>query len=158
MTYFAKNEIKLDDFDRQILNLIQGNADRTHAEIGAEIGLSSSAVRRRIRLLKESELIESQIVILDADELGVTIIVDVSFENETPKIYSDFEEQMIAIDVVQQCYHVAGDTDFILVVHCPNLQWYEQWSKDKLMTNVNIRRYSSRVVWARKKFSPMVKL
>ncbi len=148
--------VKLDNFDELILHQIQNNSDQTHAQIGKQIGLSSSAVRRRLQRLKDRGVVECQIAILDPDKFGVTLIIELCFSNETPQMYADFDKQMASLQAVQQSYHVAGDTDYVLVVHGPSLQWYEEWSKRTFMSDPNIRRYSSRVVWSRKKFSPSV--
>jgi len=156
MTKIAITTANLDWFDKLILNQIQQNADRTHAEIGGAVGLSASAVRRRWQRLKDAGVLQSQIAIIDVDPFGVTLIVDLCFSDETPELYAEFDRQMNALDVVQQSYHVAGDTDYVLVVHGPSLQWYEEWSKRIFMSDPYIKRYSSRVVWSRKKFSPAV--
>ncbi len=154
----ATHTANLDKFDKLILGLIQRNVDRTHAEIGKLIGLSASAVRRRLQRLKDANFIETQIAVVDVDKFGVTLIIDLCFVNETPEVYTDFDKHMQSMDAVQQSYHVAGDTDYVLVVHGPSLQWYEEWSKQVLMSDPHIQRYSSRVVWSRKKFSPTVTL
>ncbi len=146
----------LDDLDVKILGVVQKKSNQTHAQIGAIVGLSSSAVRRRLERLKRDDVIQAEIMIVDADRFGVTIIADVEFQYETPEIYKDFEKQMDAETAVQQCYYVAGDTDYLVVIHGRSLKWYEEWSRDVFMANPNIRRYSSRVVWSRKKFAPEV--
>ena len=148
----------LDDFDRRILNLAQANNQRTHADIGNEIGLSTSSVRRRLARLRADGIIVRDAARLDADAHGVTLIVSVSFREEAPQTYSAFDTQMRSEAPVKQSYHVAGDEDYILIVHGPSLKWYEEWSKRVLMSNAAIRRYSSTVVWTCKKFETAIEL
>lgn len=156
MAKIAGNHDILDDFDRRILSEVQQNANRTNAEIGNVVGLSASAVRRRLQRLKKHGIIQAIVGTVDPDQFGVTLIVDLCFSAETPELYDAFDEQIRGLDAVQQSYHVAGDTDYVLVIHGPSVQWYENWSKQVLMSNPHIKRYSSRVVWSRKKFEPAV--
>lgn len=148
--------VMLSDFDRRILALVQANNQRTHAEIGAEIGLSTSSVRRRLAKLRDEGVIVADIAQLDADAHGVTLIVSVSFREESPETYDQFDQHMRAERPVKQCYHVAGEDDYMLVVHGPSLSWYEDWSKQVLMANSAIRRYSTTVVWSCKKFDTAI--
>lgn len=157
MTNIATSHDALDDFDRKILDEIQHDASRTNAEIGEEVGLSASAVRRRIQRLKKQGVLKTVIGTVDPDRFGVTLIVDLCFSAETPELYDNFDKQIRDLDAVQQSYHVAGDTDYVLVIHGPSVQWYETWSKRILMSNPQIKRFSSRVVWSRKKFDPAVR-
>ncbi|MEO0815988.1 MAG: AsnC family transcriptional regulator, partial [Pseudomonadota bacterium] len=50
----------LDRFDRAILKRIQTDNTLSHARIGEDVGLSPSAVRRRIAILRESGVIAIQ--------------------------------------------------------------------------------------------------
>ncbi len=146
------NLATLDDLDRSILRIVQRDNQLTNAEIGERIGLSTSSVRRRLTQMREDGVIAADVSRLHPDDVGVTLIVTVSFATETPEDYNAFDEQMRALAPVQQSYHIAGENDYILIVHGPNLQWYEEWAQDALMSNPIIRRYSTQVVWSCKKF------
>ena len=134
----------MDGFDKRILPLVQRNNQMTHAEIGEEVGLSGSAVRRRLKLLRESGVIAADVSILRLDA-GVRFIVSVSFD-----------EQMRAAPEVAQCYHVSGAEDYVVIVHGPSVEWCEAWSKQVFMSNPAVRRYDTRVVRDCKKFSAAV--
>jgi DNA-binding Lrp family transcriptional regulator len=47
----------LDAIDRSIIRLLRLNARRPNSEIAAEVGLSSSACHRRIRMLEDAGVI-----------------------------------------------------------------------------------------------------
>lgn len=152
------NLAELDDLDRRILGVVQRDNQLTNAEIGERIGLSTSSVRRRLAQMRESGVIIADVARLHPDDVGVTLIVTISFATETPEDYAAFDKQMQALPPVQQSYHIAGENDYILIVHGPNLQWYEDWAKDALMSNPIIRRYSTQVVWSCKKFDTAFEL
>ena len=56
--------MELDDFDRRLLNLVQSDAGQTAERLAENVGLSPSAVQRRLRRLRETGVIvrESAIV------------------------------------------------------------------------------------------------
>jgi Lrp/AsnC family transcriptional regulator, leucine-responsive regulatory protein len=146
--------ILLDDFDRALLDHLQTDATLTHAQLGERVHLSASSVRRRIDRLRAQGAIDKIVALLGpALQTGVTVIVSVSFAHETPEIYRDFRAQMRADSCVLQCYSVAGSEDFVLIVIANSPADYEQWGERELMSNINIRRYSSQVVWSTVKFS-----
>ena len=57
--------MELDHFDRRLLNLVQEDAAQTTERIAEQIGLSPSAVQRRLRRLRElHQLSEESCVLL----------------------------------------------------------------------------------------------
>jgi Lrp/AsnC family transcriptional regulator, leucine-responsive regulatory protein len=145
--------IALDRIDRALLNALQQNAKRSYAELGASVNLSESSVRRRVEALRASGVITHEVVLLDPALIGgVQLIVSVCFERESPELYARFRQHMQALAEVQQCYSVAGEVDFVLIVHAPDLASFERWGERELMGWPGIRRYSSQVVWSRTKF------
>lgn len=156
MTINAKAAKDLDRFDHAILAEVQNDNQLTHAEIGARVGLSTSAVRRRLKALNASGVILNNVALLDPDMFGVTLIVEIAFLEERPGHYDAFNQKMQALPNVLQSYSVAGQSDYILIVLGPSLQWYEKWSTETFMGDPNIRRASTRVAWSCKKNMPFI--
>jgi Lrp/AsnC family leucine-responsive transcriptional regulator len=151
--FMTKNAIPpLDAFDRAILSVVQRNNQLTHEAIGTTVGLSGSAVRRRLTELRKTGVIEADISVVSGEVNGLTFLVQVSFAREEPAIYEAFRRQMLADAAVSQCYSVAGDVDFILVAHASSPAAYEAWGAQALMANPAIARYSTTLVWSRVKF------
>lgn len=146
----------LDKADRAILRIVQGDNQTTHAAIGEHIGLSTSAVRRRLAALRDNGYILKDVSILRPDTFGVTLIVHISFGEDTPEGYNNFDTHIANLPNVKQSYHVSGPTDYILIVQGPNLQWYEAWAKDNIMTLPSIKRHDTSVVWSCKKFETAI--
>ncbi|MEP2100983.1 MAG: Lrp/AsnC family transcriptional regulator [Parasphingorhabdus sp.] len=148
----------LDDFDRRILKIVQRNNQCTHAYIGEAVGLSASAVRRRLKLLRDTGLIEKDVAVLRAGDMGVRLIVLISFQNESIEAFDALDEQIRTTPEILQGYHISGPVDYCLVVQGPSLEWYEDWGKQAFMSNPAIRRYDSHVVWSCKKFETAIPL
>jgi Lrp/AsnC family leucine-responsive transcriptional regulator len=148
----------LDRFDRAILAIVQSDNQRSYGEIGDKVGLSASAVRRRLGELRTRGVIARDVSILDANRFGPTLIVTISFAVESLEIYAAFERTVQTLPQVRQCYHVAGSSDYVLIVQVPTLQFYEEWSKQHFMNNDAIRRYDTIVAWSCKKFETAIDL
>ena len=137
----------LDSFDHALLALLQLDADRTLTELGDAVGLSPSAVQRRIKRYRESGLLR-QVAILDPDVLPFTtlIAVWVSMERESMPELKAFYARMRETPEVQQCYQLAGEWDYLLIVATPTLPEYRALIERLFKPQKNIKRYESRVV------------
>lgn len=147
--------MELDRFDRKILDILQTDCSRTHAAIGREVGLSGSAVRRRIQTMRKERVIAREVAILGeaAGVGGITVIVTVVFERETPEAYRAFRTAVKNDKRVLQCYATSGQFDFLLVVAAKSPEDYEIWGERTLLNNPALRRYESYVVWSAVKFT-----
>ena len=95
----------MDDFDRQILIILQNNSRITTEELGGRIGLSATACQRRLKKLRHSGVIEKEIAIINGVSLGgyVTVIVNVEMKQGGVKTMDDFKRKMRLHPQVQQC-------------------------------------------------------
>lgn len=146
----------LDELDRAILEIVQRDNLRTHADIGEQVGLSPSSVRRRLASLRRTGVIQADVSIVDPNRTMVSIIVSLAFHRESLEGNEEFKRRMIAAPEVTQCYSVAGEVDFVLVVQVQDLATYEAWGERELMSDPLIRRYDSHIAWSRVKFSTVV--
>jgi len=133
--------MNLDGFDLKILEIVQRNNLKSHADIGMEVNLSASSVRRRLAAMREAQIIIADVALTDPTQLGLTFIVYISFEYEEPEIYTAFRKQMTSDLAVSQCYSVSGEFDFIIIVHAATPAAYEAWGERTLMSNSAIRPY-----------------
>ena len=133
------NPHRLDDFDKNILSIVQDDNQLSHSEIGKRVGLSTSAVRRRLSHLRISGIIFKDVSLVKPDHFSVTLIVTLSFGVESIKAYDAFDQLVLESPEIQQSYHVAGSNDYILIIHGPSLIWYEEWAKHMFMSNPAIR-------------------
>ena len=61
----------LDKLDRHILRSLQADGRATYDQIADAVGLSPSAVLRRVKRLRQSGLIAAEVALLDAVEFSV---------------------------------------------------------------------------------------
>jgi Lrp/AsnC family transcriptional regulator, leucine-responsive regulatory protein len=139
---------QLDEFDKKILNQLQQNNRITADELGDLIGLSTSAVQRRITKLRKDKVIEADISIISPTvaENGVLCVVDVTLELGNSKVIDAFKSLMQACPDVMQCYYVTGAYDFVVMVRAKDMKHYEDFIKKYLMDNSTVKQFYTHVV------------
>ncbi|AAZ25541.1 MULTISPECIES: Lrp/AsnC family transcriptional regulator [Colwellia] len=138
----------LDNFDRKILEIVQQSNRETSDRIAEQIGLSPAAVQRRMKRMREQNVIQADVSVVNpqAVGLGVTIVVEVTLERERSDLLDSFKKEMISNPAVQQCFYVTGSADFILIVTAVDMDDYESFTRDVFFENHNVRNFQSNVV------------
>lgn len=138
----------MDTFDRQILKSLQKNCRLSTEELGSQVGLSATACQRRIKKLKESGRISKEVAILDGIRVGnyVTVIVEVILKQGSANNIDNFKQQVLDHPQVQQCYYVAGNSDFVLVTTAKNMLEYEKLTRELFFADSTIQKFHSTVV------------
>jgi Lrp/AsnC family leucine-responsive transcriptional regulator len=103
--------VALDETDRRILDLLGEDARRTFGDIGARVGLSAPAVKRRVDRLEQQEVIRGYTCILDHARLGrpLEAFAELRFPGTTR--VDEIEEIANEIPEVEALFTVAGDPD-----------------------------------------------
>jgi Lrp/AsnC family leucine-responsive transcriptional regulator len=136
-----------DRFDRQLLNLIQEDAGQTAERLAERVGLSPSAIQRRIRRLREDGVILRDVAIIDPRRIGRTglFIVSLQVERERPELLAQLREWLAAAEHIQQAFYVTGEADFILIVTAADAESYDALMAHMVAENPNIRRFTTHV-------------
>ncbi len=139
---------KLDDFDRKLLDLVQRDATLTGEEMADRIGLSASAVQRRLKRLQGEGVISSIAAMVDPGKAGRPsfFIVGLEVERERAELLARLRAWLSAEESVQQAFYVTGAWDFILVVTAPDVERYDLLMSRLLADNPNVRRFTTNVV------------
>lgn len=145
----------MDEKDREILALVQKDARQTAESLGMEIGLSTPAVQKRLKKLRETGVIEKEIAVLSPAKLGrsLTVIVEVMLERESRMHLDAFKRKMRAAPAVQQCYYTTGEADFIVIVVVSDIAEYEAFTEEYFFDESNVSRFTSSIVMDRVKVS-----
>jgi len=145
----------MDRIDRRILALFQEDTRRIAALIGEEVGLSAAAVQRRLKRLRSEGVIAREIAVLDPRTAGVpvTCVVLLTMASRRPPVahLDRFRQDMRRLTEIQQCYHVTGTSDFVLVVTASSMEDYGAFAHRWFESNENVTRYETLVVLDRVK-------
>jgi len=139
---------KLDELDKQLLSQLQQNNRITSEELGNRINLSTSAVQRRLKRLRQDKIIEADISIVSpaAVGFGTTCVVDVTLNLGNSKVIDSFKSLMSDCAEVMQCYFVTGTYDFVIIVNSKDMSDYENFSKKYFMDNPDVKQFYTHVV------------
>jgi len=150
----------LDAFDLAILNLVQEDNQLNSHQIGEKVGLSPSAVQRRLRNLRETGVIIADVSLIAPAVAGnrVTIIVEVSLEHEQLQQRQDFERSVKKLPEVVQCYYVTGNSDYVLILNMKSMEEYSQFTDEVFSSNPNVKQFQTTVVMKPIKFTTRVSL
>jgi Lrp/AsnC family transcriptional regulator, leucine-responsive regulatory protein len=131
---------QLDETDKIILRILQKDAKKTAKEIAASLKLTVSPVYERIRRLEAQGFIKKYVAILDKALINksVTSICQVSMRYHSEAFIENFEQEIQKLAEVQECYHLAGQVDFVLKIHVNSLEEYHDFVKYKLSKIDNI--------------------
>jgi Lrp/AsnC family transcriptional regulator, leucine-responsive regulatory protein len=136
----------VDQIDRTILTTLQEDADIPAKVIADAVGLSPSAVERRIGKLKRSGLIEKIVAVVSpkAANRTLSVLVELEIQNEHRHSLETFQRWVDRAPEVQSCWYVTGDMDYVLLVAVRDLEEYNAFI-DRLMSEQQsfIRKYKS---------------
>ena len=144
---------ELDEFDIKLLEQVQQNNKLTAQELGEIVGLSPSAVQRRLTRLREDRVIEADISIVSPVVMGVGLIciVDIVLQEGHAGALNKFKTAMQGCPLVRQCYYVTGTYDFVLIVHARDMADYEDFTRTWLTDDLLLKHFYTHVVMERVK-------
>src|SRR5687767_121524 len=108
----------LDRLDRKLLAELQEDASLTSDKLADRVGLSASAIHRRVRRLEKAGIIERRIAVVDPAKAGrgALFLAGVEVERERPELVQKLRAWIHGEPAVQQAYYVTGSSDYVLVV------------------------------------------
>lgn len=140
--------MKIDALDRRILDVMQDDCHVTAARLGEEIGLSASAVQRRLDRLRAERVIEREVALVSPQAAGRSLfmVVQVSISNETAAVSQRFREQVRRIPQILQCYAVTGSADYVMIWAVTGMEEYNELSRALFTENERVVRFITSVV------------
>ncbi|MET0311798.1 MAG: Lrp/AsnC family transcriptional regulator, partial [Burkholderiaceae bacterium] len=115
-----------DDYDRQLLALVQEDAAAPAEALARQVPLSPSAIQRRLKRLREKGFIERHAAVLDPDRVGglTFFMAFLHVAHEHAPAANGLKEWIGRRREVQQAWYVTGDDDFVLLVCASGVQAY----------------------------------
>lgn len=134
----------LDEMDIKILKVLQEDATRAVADIGKEVGLSTTPCWRRIQKLEEAGIIQRKVAVLDPAGInaGVTVFVQIKTDQHSLDWLEKFHEAVVDFPEVVEFYRMSGEIDYLLRVVVPDIAAYDKFYK-KLIARIEIAKVSS---------------
>lgn len=134
----------LDKLDKAILRCLQLNGRETYDVVGERVGLSASAVLRRVKRLEESGVICSYVALVkpEAVGLGLTAYLNVRLEKHTESHKRNpmdlFRASVQTWPEVVECAAVTGEMDYLLRVMVRDMAHYSRFIMDTLLKHPSV--------------------
>lgn len=124
----------MDSKDRQIIRALQENGRLTNQELAERVNLSPSPCLRRVRLLEERGVIRGYSARIDQESYGLplTVFIRIKLERHGQDSVRAFEQSVLTIDNILDCFLLTGDADYLLRVIVASLHDYEDFVRRRL--------------------------
>lgn len=144
----------LDAIDRTIMRHLQRDCSTSMQELSERIGMSASSCHRRVKALEASGLISGYCAKLDAHKLGYEMLffIEISLVSQSEKTLDAFEAAVRDAPEVQECFLMAGQSDYLLRVSCQDQEDFERVHRrllsrlpgvSRVLSNMSIRTVKS---------------
>ena len=135
----------LDKLDKAILRALQQNGRETYDVVGEQVGLSPSAVLRRVKRLEEAGVIDRYVALVRPESvgMGLTAYINVRLEKHTEHHKRNpmdaFRAAVQAWPEVVECVALTGEMDFLLRVVVQDMAHYSRFIMDTLLKHPSVQ-------------------
>lgn len=138
----------VDAIDLRLIMLLEKNAKLTNKELAAQLGLTITPVHERIKKLEREGYILRYKAEIDRKKVGLSLLVfcSVSLKNHQREFIEKFEQDVMHLEEVVECYHIGGMFDYLLKVVVQNMEVYQKFVSNKLADLDNIGNVQSSFV------------
>lgn len=140
--------LRMDALDQRIISQLVADARASYAEIGAEVGLSAPAVKRRVDKLLDLGVLQGFTAVVDPEALGwgTEAFVEVHCEGNVPA--DRIRVGLEPLPEVVAAYTVSGQADAIVHLRAANIHHLEE-AMERLRSVDFVSRTVSTVVLSR---------
>ncbi len=154
------NTVRLDEYDRKIVELLQEDSSISNIDLSKKIGLAPSSCLLRVKNLKEQNILKKFTVIVDEKKLGyeITCFAKVYVTPLNRENSQAFIEETKKIPEVVECYTITGDASFLLKIVAKSFEYYRDLVFDKLMNAPYVTIIDTSIVVSSEKESTTIPL
>lgn len=141
---YMGDEIQLDQADRRILRALQAEGRATYDALAEQVGLSPSAVLRRVRRLEEAGVIAAYVALVPPERVGLslTAYINVRLEKHLEVHKRSpmdlFRAAVQAWPEVVECAALTGETDYLLRAVFGDMQHYSRFVLETLLRHPSV--------------------
>lgn len=137
--------IELDDFDRRLIELVRRNNLEPARILADKLGLSISAVLRRLRRLRDEKVIVADVAIVDPALTGsaLTMHVLVRMKEAGRRALDAFARDIIRHREVTGAWEVTGDDDYVLKIQVGSMEEYDAFIRRALDEDAGVLAFKT---------------
>jgi len=139
---------KIDAINKQILAILQDNGSITNSDLAAQIGLSPATTLERVKKLKKEGIIRKTVALVNPEMVDQNILawVEISMLDHSSQASKMVRDAIKNISSVLECYHIAGEQDFLMKVVTKDIKTYREIAAEQIAKIPNIGKINSKFV------------
>ena len=139
--------IEIDAFDRKLLELVRHDNLQPARVLADKVGLSVSAVLRRLRRVRDDKVIIADMAIVDPALTGsaLTMHVLVQMQQAGPQTMDNFAREIAKNPEVTGAWDVTGDDDFLLRVQVGSMEEYDAFTRRALGEDRGVHSFTTMI-------------
>ena len=133
---------RIDAMDQRILQALQANGRATYDELAQAVGLSASAVLRRVKRLEDAGVIAGYVALVDPGRVGLPLTAYISVRlAKTSASRNPIDEFAAAVQTwpeVVECAALTGEMDYLLRVLVRDMAHHSRFIMDQLLRHPSV--------------------
>jgi len=136
-------EIKLDNIDRQILEILMKDANTSYVDIAKKIHVSPGTVHVRMKSLKKSGVVQGATLSVDFNLLGFNTVAFLGIYLDRSSFYTEVVLALQKIPEVVSVHYVTGPYNMFAKVICKDSQHLHDILHDQIQEIKGVQRTES---------------
>ena len=137
--------IELDTIDRNIVRILQREADISQTTLAERVGASPASCWRRIRRMESEGVLGSAVRLVQADAVGrgLNVFCHVRMKEHDKQARQQFERFVESHEEVLECYSMSGEWDYLLRIVVQDVRDYERLLMERILVHEAVATSSS---------------
>lgn len=138
----------LDQTDKNLLAMLQRDANLTTQQLGEMLNLSTSQAGRRRQRLEADGYIQNYAARIDPIRVGLTVqaFVQVQLTTHGPEESQSINRLFSLRPEITSVWTLTGDADYLLRVYCEDLSALNRLIHEVLLPHPSVSRVQSQIV------------
>ncbi len=139
--------MKVDGFDRKILNALQMDGRLTNGELAEKVGLSASQCSRRRSHLEKSGVIVGYHAQVDGERVGIglTSLISITLSHHDKKNADRLRKLLQQIPNIQNAYALTGEMDYLVNVSTRDLNELSELINKTLLPHAAVQNVKTAI-------------
>lgn len=136
------------EIDHRLLDELQRDASQSLRTLGEGVGLSASAVQRRVDRYRTAGVLTRHVAVLDSRRTAdiVLAVVLVTLERESSRHHDAFQRRLLSVPEVQQAYNISGEWDYVVLLATTGMARHNELAVRLFKDAPNVKRYTTMFV------------
>lgn len=139
----------MDDIDSEIIRSLARNSRITLSQMSKEINVPDATISNRLKKLEKS-VIKQYTLIIDPDELGLTVTAIIIIQTESEK-HENVKNELSKLEEVSEVYSVSGEYDLLIKVWAHSIEALNEIMNSKIRSVDGVEDLTEMIVMERVK-------